>query len=379
MTRTPRMSLCTLTWLAAAVAGCEQLPSSRVQGPVSAEDSISSVQIDPASWSRLGYSLEWRSQPYVTEDGGVRDIIVSDDLIVALDKSNMVSVIEAGSGRRRGVEHVASPLIEHHGLVRLGNTVWVCGESEALGVDLTSVLMTGRQPYEHIVGTPPLSLSGFLVFGASTGEVRTHSLLDGVARWSNAVQGSVEYAPIAVEQGGTVTAIGVVSDSGEALFIDPYDGRAISRSKMFDAAGATPESGSGLLFVASRDQSLYAFAPGQQRPYWRVRCDAPLSHKPVHMDGVVYCDLPGLGFSAIDARSGSVQRSNREVGGEVVGARGGNLLVWDGRTLSLVDKARLDVVEKAELPGVAHVISPAEDRLYLVGDKGLVVRLRQRS
>ena len=71
----------------------------------------------------------------------------------------------------------------------------------------------------------------------------------------------------------------------------------------------------------------------------------------------------------------------RVVEGTVIGIRAGNLVVWNGSLVLLLDKERGDIIRSYVVPQTAMMLTDKfeDGNLYAVSDRGVVVRFVPRS
>lgn len=360
--------------LALPLAGCSGGP----RAGISAKQAAASVRIVPEDWSKLGYRVDWQGYPHVSRGGYVQYFQAHDDVIVTLDSANVLSVLESSSGWSRGPGIPLGTATERFvGMVRLGDTLWACSESEVHAIDLVSLDVENRQRLDKIVSTGPAAVGPVFVFGTRSGEIRAHSVLYNFGAWQNATNGRISTNPVLTDG-----AVAVVSDTGSVVFLNPADGTTIYRNSIHDGTSVPLASGEGILFIASRDQALYAFTPGNPYYLWRQLTPAPLNDRPVYIDGRVYCVLPGTGLTAFRATSGEQHWTCDSVtSGHVVAMQDGTLIVWNGTEAISVDAETGDEIARITVPGVGRIETdhPIGGNLFLIGSKGSVTRLRPRS
>jgi hypothetical protein len=114
---------------------------------------------------------------------------------------------------------------------------------------------------------------------------------------------------------------------------------------------------------------------------WRYRTSAPLTFQPTFHDDVLYCAVPGTGLLAFDGASGKVKWTSTGTVGTVVGSRKGNLLVWDGSRLSLVDRGNGDTLASYAMPGVQHVLTDAfaDGNVFVISSSGIIAKFAPRN
>ncbi|MBM4107650.1 MAG: hypothetical protein FJ255_02380 [Phycisphaerae bacterium] len=345
--------------------------------PMTADDRAAEFQIDEGGFASLGYRLDWRGFPPVERGGRIESILTSPDAIVVHESGNATSVLEPTTGAVRWSNALSNTLTRFVGLARRDGVVLSTSESEIFQLAVATGELVGRQPLERVVNTPPLLLGDLLIFGTARGEVIAHSLGYRLTAWAFGTPGAIDHPLVVV--GG---AVGAVTQTGAVLFLDPGTGSLVGRNRIFGPPGGDPATGANLMFVASTDQSLYAFA-GNGGAIWRLRTGAPLTTPPAFHAGRLYVELPDSGFNAFDPMSSTPAWSNPQVQGVLVGERKGSLLVWDAAssTLSQVEKITGDVLARVPVPGAERFVadSPVDGNLFGLSRWGVVAKFSPRD
>jgi glucose dehydrogenase len=143
----------------------------------------------------------------------------------------------------------------------------------------------------------------------------------------------------------------------------------------FGGLGSNPVASSDTLYVASRDQSVWAFASnGTTR--WRYRTPSVLTSQPMLHANALYVNVPGDGLTSLNSRTGEVNWKSKDIAGDAIAARGKNVLVFDGTTLTIVDAARGRVVTQFATPGIVRFITDkkVDGNLYAITQGNQVVK-----
>lgn len=344
--------------------------------PLTVEERAADFQIDESGFAQLGYRLDWRGFPPVERGGRIESILTFPDAIVVHESGNATSVLEPGTGAVRWSNPLAHTLTRFVGLARLGNTILSSSESEIFMLSLATGELVDRQRLERVVNTPPLLVGDLAFYGTARGEVMAHSLGYRLTTWAFATPGAIDHPLVLV--GG---AIGAVTQTGEVVFLDPGAGSLVGRNRIFGPPGSDLASGANLMFVASTDQSLYAFA-GNGGALWRLRTNSPLSTQPVFHDGRLYIELPQTGLNALDPMTSSLIWNAPDVKGTLVGERKECLLIWDAATttMTLVEKTTGDVLARVKVPGAERFVMdrPVDGNLFGLSRWGVVAKFSPR-
>lgn len=323
-------------------------------------------------FAKLGYRVDWTGFGVMTRGGTATHVLVTADAIYILESGTVVTALDTSNGARRWSEELATPLTRFVGMAEASDGVIIASEADLFFCDFESGNVRDRQRLGNIVNTPPILVGNIAVFGTVGSGVMGHLTIRGVTLWGYTMEGTIDQS--LAEVGG---AIGAVSRTGEVVFVDGSTGALLMQSRIFDGTSVPPAASNSLMFIASEDQSLYAFSPLSPRPVWRVRAEAPIRDRPVFHDGTLYCTIPGDGLTAF-REDGTARWNNPAVTGHVVGSVGGRLIVWNGEKAFLVDPAANGAIrEEAALEGVRHLLADRfeDGNIYAVSDLGVVRKL----
>lgn len=334
-------------------------------------------QIDHDAYAELGYRIDWRGFPAVGERERIRFIDMLGDALVVQETGSTVTLMEPSTGQVRWANQLAGPLTLFVGNERILDRLYISGEPELYVLNVDTGTLLDRQKYESVVSTRPIVVGRALVYGTPEGEILAHLTSNGVKYWGFDGRDAIEFSPVQIGR-----AIGAVTRAGDVLFVNAETGSLIGRNEIFRGPGAPLGAGSGLMFVASLDRSIYAFSPDGAELRWRYRTDTPLRQAPVEHDGVVYCDVPGEGLVALEAFTGNLKWRSSGVSGVVVGTRAGRLIAWDEATKRAfaIDPETGEAIARVTLEGVQDIrVKPFENgAMFVASESGVVARFRPR-
>jgi outer membrane protein assembly factor BamB len=162
--------------------------------------------------------------------------------------------------------------------------------------------------------------------------------------------------------------------------VDGATGSLIGRNRIYRGVSTRPvaDPEQGIVFIASLDQSLYAFSAEGGGLLWKYGTAGALREQPTFHNGRLYCGIPGQGLVAFEGSTGAIVWTARGVHGEVIGTSKGRLIVWDGSRATLLDAQRGDVIDRAALEGVRSIVPDRFDdgNLYIASDSGIVAKFR---
>lgn len=333
--------------------------------------------VDFEAYGKVGYRQEWKAYPTLSGSLPITDVLVMPDGVAAIEAGSNLTVLEPVTGGSRCSTQLAGNLTRFKGLGRMGDRIVAISDSDALFMDPTTCNLVGRSRLPKIVTSPPAFAQGLIILGTPDGElmgINEVPNIGAVKMWGFGVPGAIERRPVVV--GENVAAI---SQQGEIAIVNARSGQLAGRAKIFGGADTDPVTNGQLVFIASLDQSLYAFAPNGQQ-VWRYRTAAPLRVQPTAHGDRVYCAIPELGLSAFDAASGKLLWSVKGFSGTVIGLNKGRLFAFDGSEGVLLDPQRGDVIDRAKLPGVRSFQTDAFENggLYAISSSGVVGKFMPR-
>jgi len=338
----------------------------------------------------LGMELDWTVQPAETTGRPLRFLEVVSDRVLVHDDENVLTVRDAGTGRYVWRERLGASVLPFAGHVRYDgfelrsgggspapvDVLVTASQSELFIRELDSGSLIDRQRLAFLVSTPPLKAGGaMLAFGSLEGRVLFHRADSDVYAFQFALGSAIE-APL-VRVGG---AVGAVDANGTAAVIDARAGESVGGLfEMFDGAGGAPVADDRTMYVASRDQSIYAFDTSIGETRWRIRTERALVDDPTLTGGRLYVSVPARGLLAIDAFDGRVIWESGGVDrGTVIGRSSGELMVWDGEAVTLLDEGTGDLIDRIEMTGVRDLRVEGFDdpMVYAAFDTGRLAKFR---
>jgi outer membrane protein assembly factor BamB len=338
-------------------------------------------------WRGIGYSLDWIGYPFpaVSAPESVTDLLIAGDSVVAQEKGSVVSLLDARTGQFRWTNQLATPLTRFVGLATNAQAsadrrvIVALSEAEAFTLAGSSGGTTGREKLSRVASTRPIMLGNQIVYGSAAGEVVGHRLGVGLKTWGFLANGPQAADPVLIGE-----TAGFVTQEGDVVFLDTFEGRLVGRARIFGSLASNPVSDGEHMFLASVDQSVWSFdTDGSTR--WRYRTPHPLRSQPTILadapgGATLFVDVPEDGITALDAATGQPRWNNTNAGGTVVGLRKGKIVVWEAGTLTLLDPANGAVVSEIEVPELARVYvdKPVDGNLYCVTKSNLVVKFAAR-
>ncbi|MEK6700729.1 MAG: PQQ-binding-like beta-propeller repeat protein [Planctomycetota bacterium] len=362
--------------LALLIAGCSSSGggSSSTSASPNTEARRAAFPIVDEDFAKLGYRRDWVGFPAISSGGKIIHLAVYPDIVAVVESGSRVTVLETSTGQRRWANEIANSLTRFTGLSRIEGRILASSDSEAFGLRIDNGAIDLRQTYDRVVNTGPIIVGDVAIYGTASGEILAHSLGLGLKRWAFGTSAGINHDPVAVDN-----SLAFVNQAGEVFFLSST-GQVMGRSKaMFGPPAKQPVSTGTLLVAGSNDQSIYAFRPGESRPVWQYRTSSPIRTAPIYYNATIYCEVEGS-LTAFEAKTGTVKWKAKGVTGEVVAVRKGDLLVFDGTKITLVDNGRGETIHTIPLDTASKIVTDsfADGNLYIASKSGLIAKFLPR-
>jgi outer membrane protein assembly factor BamB len=376
-------------WTVALVAsillcGCKTNEGST--GSSSSGDAATAAEVEqrhvigPAAASEVNYRVDWQ---YLGAGENLKHLSVQGDSVFALDERNFLTRIKMSDGGRLWRAAVAEPVEEVLGVTFAGDRTYITTGSAILLLDSATGSQIGRQRIDKIASTAPAVYDRFLVYGSRNGQIVWHAPLVGSHWRSYQVSNSIEFQPVLAD-----SYLVAVGNGGVVMVLSAASATGFWSKTLLGEIVAPPAVGQGLVYIAGRDQYLWAFDIASGRNLWKVLMENPLTEGPVLIGERVYQQVPGRGLACfnavpIDSPGGERIWQSAGVKGNVITQRGDVLMAWDAtsRQLNLVEAARGSLIKSVNVPQAQNLIVSGEkgDEIYAASRDGRVVRLVPRT
>jgi len=371
-----------LTLIAALLGGCGGTTPNIAPPASSIQSRVDGFSIDDSAWAKLGYRRDWTGFPFVSGGARITFVRPSADIVAVQESGSTVSVLDAQNGSVRWSNTIAGPLNRYVGLTRYrdpsrGDVILACSDSDIRFLNTQTGNLVTTQRLERVANSAPVIVGGMASFGSPAGEYFGHNLNYGARAWGFATGNSIDTQPILV--GGDNGIVGMVTQNGSVIFLDPFGGNIQSRTRIFTGLGTNPVTDGALLIVGSLDQSIYAIAPNSNL-IWQHRTSSPINIQPACIAGRVYATITDgnndTGLVCLDSASGKKLWFTKGVSGTVFATRAGSLLVRTSTGVTTIDAKRGDVLDTIAFPGVRSITPDAlnDGNLYVASESGLIVK-----
>jgi len=328
---------------------------------------------------KLGLRINYQTQTYPEAGSGIQLLSVQADAIFVLDGANFLTRLRRANGQRTWRLPVAGRLDIIQGINYQPRTerVFLTTTSHLLVLDDDTGSMIDKQRLGQIASTAPVVSGTFFIYGSRNGQVVWHSSEVGYQWRGYQVSPTIRVAPLLVD--GVIIATG---SDGRVMVLDAASAAGIWNKRLLNEVTAAPTVDNGLLYIAGLDQYLWAIDIANGRTLWKYLAEVPLDSPPTVLGGQLYQQIRGTGLHCfatrpLDAPGGEILWTSPDVNGDVIGAHGHRLFVWDAdkRVLAVVDAARGGVMTTVTLPDVKHIYMRGAGELYAADDDGRVIAL----
>ncbi|MBL9149176.1 MAG: PQQ-binding-like beta-propeller repeat protein [Phycisphaerae bacterium] len=363
--------------------------------------------IGPTIAKDLDLRIAWQSR-LAPNGGPLKYIATAEDAILVLDSRNGIARLNPANGAEMWRVSVANEIDIFRGLhwariqePRSGAlgaplerrdpretakkpwllTLYLATDTELHAIDAATGSLVDRQNFEKLPATPPLGVGPYLIYGTIGGQLVWHDFVLGHELRANSLDSKSRPRPLLV--GNSVIA---VSDRGMVLCADAKSATTRWTTRTLGGIVARPAAGSGMIFVPSQDQYLWAFDARSGAPRWRYFTQSELVTPPYAFEDSVlqYVPTEGLVCLAADAKGkidGVVRWRNDQAHGVPQGIIDGLLLLWDGdkHLATTVDPKTGVVLDRYSLPSALMIDlveeGPLAGDLLTISEDGRVERL----
>ena len=328
---------------------------------------------------KLGLRINFQTQTHPQEGSGIQQLSVQADAIFVLDGVNFLTRLRRSNGQRLWRLPVAGRLdiIQGINYQPVTERVFLTTTSDLLVLDDDTGSMIDKQRLGRIASTAPVVFGEFFIYGSRSGQIVWHSSAVGYQWRGYQVSPTIRVAPLLV--GGVIVVTG---SDGQVMVLDAASAAGIWNKRLLNEVAAAPTTDNELLYIAGLDQYLWAIDIANGRTRWKYLAEVPLDSPPMVLDGQLYQQIQGTGLHCfvarpLDAPGGEILWTAPDINGDVIGAHGRRLFVWDSddRVLAVVDAARGGVMTTVPLPDVRHMYMLDSGELYAAGDDGRVIAL----
>ncbi len=329
--------------------------------------------IDHTDWAKMGFEWQWTGFPPLQPGALIDHATAYDDVLVFQGSGSTLSVLETNTGKVRWSRQVDRPSTRFQESVRQGDTLYTASDTDLWEINIRNGNTIDRDALGTLVNTSPLIVDGLAIFGTLAGELFAWQMENDFKLWSYKFDGPIHIPAISVSE-NYIAAISEAGDIRTLETINAYSGMTAQIAGGTDTNLLTDGVG---IYIASKDQSLYAFDIEDGFRFWRKRSSAPITVQHTLYQGVVYATTQDTGLTAIDSATGETLWETGTIGGWVLTVVDEKeLIIWSGYELLAIDKDRGDIIERMPLQDIAGIRTNSIDNgdLYVITLDGSVAK-----
>lgn len=375
------LAIALLSGLLSALPACTS--TSETQRPQDAEDagtanaSDSGWKINHDGWASLGYQWQWTGYPPLAPGANIEHATAYDDLLTFVGSGSTFSVLESNTGKVRWSRQLDRSTTRFVEPVRRDETLFAASDTELWELNLRNGNTIDRDSMGTLVNTSPLIVDNLAIFGTLAGELFAFQMDNDFKLWSYKFDGPIEQPAIEVSD----EFIAALSQKGEIRTLETINAHSGMTAKIAGGSDATLLTDGVGLYVASLDQSLYAFDIVDGFRFWRIRSSDPVTVQHTLHEGIIYASARDKGLMAIDSATGDMIWNNPEIGGwTLTVVDDSELIVWSGFEMLAIDKDRGDIIERTPLQNIAGVRTDSitDGNIYVITNEGGVAKFGRR-
>lgn len=334
-------------------------------------------KIDHDGWAALGYQWQWTGYPPMQPGANIEHATAYDDLLTFVASDSTVSVLESNTGKVRWSRQLDRSTTRFVEPVRRDETLFAASDTELWELNLRNGNTIDRDSMGSLINTSPLIVGNLAIFGTLSGELFAFQMENDFKLWSYKFDGPIEQPAIQVSDGH----IAALSQKGQLRTLEAINAHSGMSVKIAGGSDATLLTDGVGVYVASLDQSIYAFDIVDGFRFWRIRSSDPVTVQHTLYEGIIYASTRDKGLMAIDSATGDIIWNNPEIGGwTITVADDSELIVWSGFEMLAIDKDRGDIIERTPLQNIIGVRSDSmtDGNIYVITPQGGVAKFGRR-
>jgi outer membrane protein assembly factor BamB len=316
--------------------------------------------IGPTASDALGYRIAWQTEPLVTMGAQTQVVCTDADNVWFGDSAGSIVRLRRESGEMvwrsstfKGLERMLAVQRLQRGK---RDITYVVTETNCVVLETSTGELIRKASLPALPSNPPAIEGDFMIWGTRAGILGWYDYTRGFL-WRTTMIGATMQAPVTVGEGVALAA----GMNGTVLALDVGSASIRWTRKLAGAVESAVAMNNRAAFVASKDQSLWAFDLYRGRVLWQYFTPTPLVNEPVLVADGLYLQIPDQGLVCFnplpEGKPDGEVRWKSTAPGKVIGRLGSNLLAWEQSThvLSFVDAGSGRVVEMRTLPQVEWI------------------------
>jgi outer membrane protein assembly factor BamB len=338
--------------------------------------------VGPTAADAFGYRIAWQTESLATMGAQMQVVCLDAENAWFGDSAGSVVRLRRESGESVWRSSTFKGLERMLAVQRLKGSnrdiAYVVTETNCVILDASTGSLIRKVGLPALPCTAPAVEGEYMIWCTHAGVIGWYDYTRGFL-WRTTAIGANMQAPVTVGE-GVALAGGM---NGNVLALDVGSASIRWTRRLAGGIESQIAMDNRAAFVASKDQSLWAFDLQRGRVLWQYFTPTPLVNEPVRLADGLYLQIPDQGLVSFnphpEAKPDGDVRWKSAAPGKVIGRLGSNLLAWEQAThvLSFVDAGSGRVVEMRTLPQVEWIqCSPkVNGDLWTASADGRVERL----
>lgn len=329
--------------------------------------------VDHADWSEMGFEWQWTGYPPLQRGALIDHATAYEDVLVFQGSGSTLSVLETNTGKVRWSRQVDRPSTHFQESVREGDVLFTASDTDLWEFNIRNGNTLDRDALGTLVNTSPLIVGNLAIFGTLSGELFAWEMNNDFKLWSYRFDGPIQIPAISISD----DYIAAISEKGDLRTLQTTNAHSGMISRIAGGSDATLLTDGVGIYIASKDQSLYAFDLEDGFRFWRQRSSAPITVQHTLYEGVIYATTKDTGLTAIDSATGETLWNNPTIGGWALTVIDGDeLIVWSRYELLAIDIDRGDIITRIPLINIAGIRTDSVDNgdIYIITLEGSVAK-----
>ncbi|MBB6431017.1 PQQ-binding-like beta-propeller repeat protein [Algisphaera agarilytica] len=369
------VSRCLVLLAALVMVGCSTAKKSETSGlvPPGAEFRTG-LPFEPGYAHQFGYSHRWARSLELSKKQSIYAVRTIGDLIVTVERpSSFITALNADDGSLAWKAVIGEPLETFYAAFGNDDYIFVNSSRRLFKLFRSNGQIAQVYDLPLPVTMSPLLVDDIAVFGSINGNVYGYDVVDSYRKWMYGLDGRIMSTPLS--DGESV----FVSDSnGSYAMLVAKTGDLRWRGATYGQLSSEPIRHALDVVIASDDQSLYSLRANTGEYRWPVyRSEVPLSQTPAAFGDVIYVVEPGIGLTAINARTGKPLWKS-EASMQPIAEVGGKVVAYADQTLSKINPETGDVIQTVPTREI-EIFEPGPGQsLLMVTPSGEIMRIDPR-
>lgn len=333
--------------------------------------------VDVETADALNYRIQWQNDLALPKGQHIQSVsVLPSGNVAVVETGNLIALLDGNTGRRIWRKPIASSLERLTEPLQSGDFMVICSQARVYVLRMDNGEVHTANRLEYLTNRTPVLNSGLIIAGTPSGLVFAQSVMTGFIKWRYQLSAAID-APLVWADG----LVAVTDEAGEVAVLTPRQGRIIWRRHKapWDRITTAPDATADTVYVACRDQKLYAFDRASGEVFWTYLTEDPLTTSPVALGQAVYQQVPSRGLVALDAFDGR-ELWRAPVPGQPVQLTKQKLMVQDGTTVRTLDARDGAVLSEVAFNRAQGLLADAETNasLYLYRGDGRILKMSPR-